>query len=139
VFFLNLRDIGYSKAPDEVLSAWGQDEALRKYGPCNSVFAPDVIITNHDSKSGEGVERAVARLALELSPQLPARSRLLRLDLKAGALAGFSSVQTINPETRESISWSSIESAERLCADWPGSTPSILFQGCKFRSINTGS
>src|SRR5215475_663355 len=30
VFFLNLRDIGYSKSPDEALSAWGHDEALRR-------------------------------------------------------------------------------------------------------------
>ncbi|HKA19858.1 MAG TPA: PIG-L family deacetylase [Blastocatellia bacterium] len=65
VFFLNLRDIGYSKSPDEALSAWGHDEALRRMVRAIRSLRPDVIITNHDSKSGEGVERAVARLALE--------------------------------------------------------------------------
>jgi LmbE family N-acetylglucosaminyl deacetylase len=65
VFFLNLRDIGYSKSPDEALSAWGHDEALGRMVRALRSLRPDVIITNHDSKSGEGVERAVARLAME--------------------------------------------------------------------------
>ena len=65
VFFLNLPDIGYSKSPDEALRAWGHDEALRRMVRAIRSLRPDVIITNHDSKSGEGVESAVARLALE--------------------------------------------------------------------------
>src|SRR5262249_46923368 len=65
VFFLNLRDIGYSKSPDEALSAWGHDEALRRMVRAIRSLRPDVIITNHDPKAGEGVERATAQLALE--------------------------------------------------------------------------
>ena len=65
VFFLNLRDIGYSKSADEALSVWGHDEALRRMVRAIRSLRPDLIITNHDSKTGEGVEQAVARLALE--------------------------------------------------------------------------
>jgi LmbE family N-acetylglucosaminyl deacetylase len=65
VFFLNLRDIGYSKSADEALSAWGHDEALRRMVGAIRSLRPDVIITNHDSKAGEGSEQAVARLGFE--------------------------------------------------------------------------
>lgn len=65
VFFLNLRDIGYSKSADEVLSAWGHDEALRRMVRAIRSLRPDVIITNHGAKTGEGAEQAAARLALE--------------------------------------------------------------------------
>ena len=65
LFFLNLRDIGYSKSADEALSIWGHDEALRRMVRAIRLLRPDVIITNHDPNAGEGVERAVARLALE--------------------------------------------------------------------------
>src|SRR4029079_3970811 len=65
VFFLNLPDIGYSKSPDEPLSIWGHDEALRRMVRAFRLLRPDVIITAHDSKAGEGVEQAVTRLALE--------------------------------------------------------------------------
>src|SRR5262245_1571969 len=62
VRFLNLRDIGYSKSADEALSAWGHDEALRRAVRAIRSLRPDVVITNHDSKSGEGVEQASARI-----------------------------------------------------------------------------
>ena len=65
VLFLNLRDVGYSKSPDDPLSIWGHDEALRRMVRAIRSLRPDVIITNHDPKSGEGAEQAVARLALE--------------------------------------------------------------------------
>ncbi len=65
VFFLNLRDNGYSKSADEALSAWGHDEALRRMLHAIRSIRPDVIITNHDSRSGEGSGQAVARLALQ--------------------------------------------------------------------------
>lgn len=65
VYFLNLRDIGFSKSADEVLSAWGHDEALRRMVRAIRSLRPDVIITNHGSKTGEGAQQAVARLALE--------------------------------------------------------------------------
>src|SRR6266404_1806905 len=64
-FFLNLRDIGYSKSADEALSIWRHDDALRRMVRAIRSLRPDVIITNHESKTGEGVEQAVARLALE--------------------------------------------------------------------------
>jgi LmbE family N-acetylglucosaminyl deacetylase len=65
VSFLNLRDIGYSKSADEVLSIWGHDEALRRMVRAIRSLRPDVIITNHHSKKGEGTHQAIARLALE--------------------------------------------------------------------------
>ncbi|MEK6410600.1 MAG: PIG-L family deacetylase [Acidobacteriota bacterium] len=65
VMFLNLRDIGYSKSADEALSIWGHDEGLRRMVRAIRLLRPDVIITNHHSRSGEGVEQAVTRLALE--------------------------------------------------------------------------
>ena len=64
-FFLNLRDIGYSKSADEALSIWGHDEALRRMVRAIRSLRPDVIITNHNPKTGEGIEQAVARLAIE--------------------------------------------------------------------------
>ncbi len=65
VFFLNLRDTGYSKSADETMRIWGHDEALRRMVHAIRSLRPDVMITNHDPKSGEGAEQAVARLALE--------------------------------------------------------------------------
>jgi LmbE family N-acetylglucosaminyl deacetylase len=65
VFFLNLRDTGHSKSADEALSNWGHDEALRRMVRAFRLLRPDVIITRHDSKTGEGVEQAVTRLALQ--------------------------------------------------------------------------
>jgi len=65
VLFLNLRDIGYSKSADEPLSIWGHDEALRLMVRAIRSARPDVIITNHNAKTGDGVEQAIARLALE--------------------------------------------------------------------------
>src|SRR5262245_9966829 len=65
VFFLNLRDAGYSKSPDEVLSVWGHDEALRKMTRAFRQLRPDVIITTHETKAGEATGQAVARLTGE--------------------------------------------------------------------------
>src|SRR5882724_11733171 len=65
LFFLNLPDIGFSKSADEALSIWGHDEALRRMVRAFRLLRPDVIITNHHSKTGEGVEQAVTRLALD--------------------------------------------------------------------------
>ncbi|MGA9772459.1 MAG: PIG-L family deacetylase [Blastocatellia bacterium] len=64
-FFLNLRDFGYSKSAEEALNAWGHDEALRKLVRAIRLLRPDVIITNHDAKTGDGQQQAIARLALE--------------------------------------------------------------------------
>jgi LmbE family N-acetylglucosaminyl deacetylase len=65
LFFLNLRDEGFSKSADEPLSAWGHDEALRRMVRAIRLLRADVIITNHSTRSSEGVQRAVARLAFE--------------------------------------------------------------------------
>ncbi|HKP85411.1 MAG TPA: PIG-L family deacetylase [Blastocatellia bacterium] len=64
-FFLNLRDFGYSKFAEEAFSVWGKDEALAKLVRAIRLLRPDVIITNHDAKSGDGQRQAIARLALE--------------------------------------------------------------------------
>jgi len=65
VFFLNLRDAGYTPSPDETLSQWGHDDALRRMIRAIRLLRPDVIITNHNAKVGEGAEQAVARLTRE--------------------------------------------------------------------------
>src|SRR5713226_2181398 len=65
LFFLNLRDIGFSKSAGEALAAWGHDEALRRMVRAIRALRADVIITNHHARSGEGVQQAVARLAFE--------------------------------------------------------------------------
>ena len=64
-FFLNLRDFGYSKTAEEALNVWGHDEALRKLVRAIQLLRPDVIITNHDARTGDGQQQAIARLALE--------------------------------------------------------------------------
>src|SRR6185503_10086077 len=58
-------DPGYSRSADEAISIWNHDDALRRFVRAYRSLRPDVIITGHDTKSGEGVEQAVARLALE--------------------------------------------------------------------------
>jgi LmbE family N-acetylglucosaminyl deacetylase len=65
VLFLNLHDPGYSRSADEAISIWNHDDALRRFVRAYRSLRPDVIITGHNSKSGEGVAQAVARLALE--------------------------------------------------------------------------
>lgn len=64
-FFLNLRDFGYSKSAEEALSIWGKEEALGKLVRALRLLRPDIIITNHDGKSGDGQQQAIGRLALE--------------------------------------------------------------------------
>ncbi|HVG17786.1 MAG TPA: PIG-L family deacetylase, partial [Blastocatellia bacterium] len=62
VFFLNLKDFGYSKSAEEALGIWGRDEALRRLVRAIRLLRPDAIITRHDKGSGDGQEQAVARL-----------------------------------------------------------------------------
>lgn len=85
VFFLNLRDIGYSKAADEPLSVWGHDEALRRMVRAYRLLRPDVIITPHDSAGGEGVQQAVARLAREAFTAAPNMSADTKVAPEAGS------------------------------------------------------
>lgn len=84
-FFLNLRDIGYSKSLDEPLSIWGHDEALRRMVRAYRLLRPDVIITSHDTTGGEGVQQAVARLAREAFIAAPNTN----VDTKMAPEAGF--------------------------------------------------
>jgi hypothetical protein len=63
--FVNLRDPGYCRSADEAMSVWTHADALRRLVRAYRSLRPDVIITSHDPRSGEGVERAVAQLALE--------------------------------------------------------------------------
>ncbi len=65
LYFLNLRDFGYSKSAEEALSVWGHDEALKRLITAIRLLRPDVIITSHDSKTGDGQHQALARLTLE--------------------------------------------------------------------------
>jgi LmbE family N-acetylglucosaminyl deacetylase len=65
VYFMNLRDFGYSKSPNEALSVWGHDDALARLVAAIRSLRPDVIITNHNIKSGDGQQRALAGLARE--------------------------------------------------------------------------
>ncbi|HSB11454.1 MAG TPA: PIG-L family deacetylase [Blastocatellia bacterium] len=65
VMFLNLPDPGYSKSAEEAFAAWERDEALRRFVRAYRSLRPDVIITRHDSRTGEGLAQATARLAFE--------------------------------------------------------------------------
>lgn len=65
VYFLNLRDFGYSKSANHALGVWGHDEALGKLVRAIRSLRPDVIITNHSAKSGDGQQQALAQLTRE--------------------------------------------------------------------------
>jgi LmbE family N-acetylglucosaminyl deacetylase len=65
VEFLNLRDFGYSKSPEEALAVWGHDEALRRLVRVIRSVRPDVIVTRHRDDSGDGIGRAASRLMTE--------------------------------------------------------------------------
>ena len=63
--FLGLQDFGYSKSADEAFRVWGHDKALRDMVLQIRRQRPDVIITNHDTRSGHGHHQATGRLVLE--------------------------------------------------------------------------
>lgn len=64
-WFLALRDFGFSKTAEEALRIWGHEEALRRLVLKIRTLRPDVIITNHDTKSGHGHHQATGRLVVE--------------------------------------------------------------------------
>ena len=64
-WFLALRDFGFSKSAEEAFRIWGHNEALRRLVLKIRTLQPDVIITNHDEKSGHGHHQATGRLVLE--------------------------------------------------------------------------
>ncbi len=64
-WFLALRDFGFSKSAEEAFRIWGHEEALRRLVLKIRTLHPDVIITNHDTKSGHGHHQATGRLVME--------------------------------------------------------------------------
>ena len=64
-YFLGLKDFGFSKSAEEAFRFWGHDEALRRMVYKIRELRPDVIITNHDTKTGHGHHQATGRLVLE--------------------------------------------------------------------------
>ena len=64
-YFLGLKDFGFSKSAEEAFRFWGHDEALRRMVYKIREMRPDVIITNHDTKTGHGHHQATGRLVLE--------------------------------------------------------------------------
>jgi LmbE family N-acetylglucosaminyl deacetylase len=63
--FLGLKDFGFSKSAEEAFAMWGEKEALRRMVLQIRQLRPDVIITNHDTKSGHGHHQATGRLVLQ--------------------------------------------------------------------------
>jgi LmbE family N-acetylglucosaminyl deacetylase len=63
--FLGMRDFGFSKSAEETFRAWGEKEPLRRMVLQIRTLRPDVIITNHDTKSGHGHHQATGRLVLQ--------------------------------------------------------------------------
>jgi len=79
VYFLNLRDFGYSKSANHALGVWGHDEALGKLVRAIRSLRPDVMITNHSAKTGDGQQQALAQLTREAfreaaNPERPAEA-----------------------------------------------------------------
>ena len=69
-YFLRLQDFGFSKSGDEVMRVWeqqcgGHDKLLERWVRALRELRPDVVITNHDTKSGHGQHQATGRLILE--------------------------------------------------------------------------
>lgn len=62
---LGLEDFGFSKTSREALARWGHDEALRRLVGLIRKLRPDVVITNHDTKTGHGHHQAVGILLQE--------------------------------------------------------------------------
>ncbi|MBI4749112.1 MAG: PIG-L family deacetylase [Acidobacteria bacterium] len=62
---LGLEDFGFSKTSREALARWGHDEALRRLVGLIRKLRPDVVITNHDTKTGHGHHQAVGVLLQE--------------------------------------------------------------------------
>jgi LmbE family N-acetylglucosaminyl deacetylase len=66
VYFLNLQSSGESKNADEVLSAWGDDQAIGRLVTAIRLLKPDVIVTKAPGLgSRPAVQAAVGRLSAE--------------------------------------------------------------------------
>ncbi|MFQ6112656.1 MAG: PIG-L family deacetylase [bacterium] len=67
---LNLEDFGYSKTSAETFEKWGRQKALRALVYLIRKLKPEVIITNHDTRTGHGHHQALGiliRRAFELA------------------------------------------------------------------------
>jgi LmbE family N-acetylglucosaminyl deacetylase len=72
-YFLRLRDFGYSKTGDEAMRVWeeqvgGHEHLLEMFVAAIRRLRPDVIITNHDTKTQHGQHQATGRLLVEAFP-----------------------------------------------------------------------
>lgn len=65
VYFLNLSDLSYITSPDKVLTEWGLENAIGRLVRAIRLLRPDAIITSHTAETGDGQQKAVARLAQE--------------------------------------------------------------------------
>jgi LmbE family N-acetylglucosaminyl deacetylase len=63
-FNLAMPDFGFSKSAEETFTRWNRKEALRRMVYAIRFFQPDIIITQHDRKTGHGHHQAT-RLLLE--------------------------------------------------------------------------
>jgi LmbE family N-acetylglucosaminyl deacetylase len=63
-FNLALPDFGFSKSAEETFEKWNRKEALRRMVYAIRAFQPDIIITQHDRKTGHGHHRAT-RILIE--------------------------------------------------------------------------
>lgn len=64
IYFLNLRDIGVSKSPDEALKAWSGQEAVLQMVRAFRSLRPDVVVVGRP-RNLDGQYQAVIQLALE--------------------------------------------------------------------------
>jgi LmbE family N-acetylglucosaminyl deacetylase len=72
-YFLRLRDFGFSKSGDEAMRVWeeqagGHERLVEMFVAAIRRLKPDVIITNHDTKTGHGQHQATGRLLVEAFP-----------------------------------------------------------------------
>ncbi|MBI3650063.1 MAG: PIG-L family deacetylase [Acidobacteria bacterium] len=62
VYFLNLRDFGFTDSAAEAFGNWGKDEATKKMLRAIRSLHPDVLISAYDGKTGDGQQQAVGRM-----------------------------------------------------------------------------
>ncbi|MBI3848281.1 MAG: PIG-L family deacetylase [Planctomycetes bacterium] len=65
VHYLDLADFGFSKTADETFGIWGKDEALRRLVRIIRRVRPQVMISNHDTKSGHGNHQVMGRAMID--------------------------------------------------------------------------
>lgn len=64
-FNLALPDFGYSKTAEDTFRYWNRRDALRRFVYAIRLYKPDIIITQHDRKTGHGQHQATRILAEE--------------------------------------------------------------------------